>query len=109
MSKKIKTTVAEAAIEPIVANGIEFSPKMIDDLTKIAQIEAQHHLRKRKSRLHRKRCARDDRHILNRQYHARGVRRGGLQHRHQRWRHREAHARRRIMPQPQCGYRRVSG
>ena len=40
MSKKIKTTVAEAAIEPIVANGIEFTPKMIEDLTKIAQIEA---------------------------------------------------------------------
>ena len=40
MSKKIKTTVAEAAIEPIIANGIEFTPKMIEDLTKIAQIEA---------------------------------------------------------------------
>ena len=40
MSKKIKTTVAEAEIEPIVANGIEFTPKMIEDLTKIAQIEA---------------------------------------------------------------------
>ena len=40
MSKKIKTTVAEAAIEPIVANGIEFTPTMIEDLTKIAQIEA---------------------------------------------------------------------
>ena len=40
MSKKIKTTVAEAAIEPIVANGIEFTPKMIEDLTKIAKIEA---------------------------------------------------------------------
>ena len=40
MSKKTKTAVAEAAIEPIVANGIEFTPKMIEDLTKIAQIEA---------------------------------------------------------------------
>ena len=40
MSKKIKTTVAEAAIEPIVVNGIEFTPKMIEDLTKIAEIEA---------------------------------------------------------------------
>ena len=40
MSKKIKTTVAEAAIEPIVVNGIEFTPKMIEDLTKIAKIEA---------------------------------------------------------------------
>ena len=40
MSKKTKTAVAEAAIEPIVANGIEFTPKMIEDLTKIAKIEA---------------------------------------------------------------------
>jgi hypothetical protein len=37
MSKKTKTAVAEAAIEPIVANGIEFTPKMIKDLTKIAE------------------------------------------------------------------------
>ena len=37
MSKKTKTSVAEAAIEPIVANGIEFTPKMIEDLTKIAE------------------------------------------------------------------------
>ena len=40
MSKKTKTAVAEAAIEPIVVNGIEFTPKMIEDLTKIAEIEA---------------------------------------------------------------------
>lgn len=40
MSKKTKTAVAEAAVEPIIANGIEFTPKMIEDLTKIAQIEA---------------------------------------------------------------------
>ena len=40
MSKKSKTTTAEAATEPIVANGIEFTPKMIEDLTKIAEIEA---------------------------------------------------------------------
>ena len=40
MSKKTKTATAEAAIEPIVVNGIEFSPKMIEDLTKIAEIEA---------------------------------------------------------------------
>ena len=40
MSKKTKTTVAEAAIEPIVANGIEFTPKMIEDLTKIATLES---------------------------------------------------------------------
>ena len=37
MSKKTKTAVAEAAIEPIIANGIEFTPKMIEDLTKIAE------------------------------------------------------------------------
>ena len=37
MSKKTKTAVAEAAIEPIVANGIEFTPKMIEDLTMIAE------------------------------------------------------------------------
>ena len=40
MSKKTKTAVAEAAAESIVANGIEFTPKMIEDLTKIAEIEA---------------------------------------------------------------------
>ena len=41
MSKtKTKQATAEAAVEPIVANGIEFTPKMIEDLTKIAQIEA---------------------------------------------------------------------
>ena len=40
MSKKIKTTVAEATAESIVVNGIEFTPKMIEDLTKIANIEA---------------------------------------------------------------------
>ena len=40
MTKKTKTAVAEAAIEPIIANGIEFTPKMIEDLTKIAEIEA---------------------------------------------------------------------
>ena len=40
MSKKTKTAVAEAATEPSVVNGIEFTPKMIEDLTKIAEIEA---------------------------------------------------------------------
>jgi hypothetical protein len=40
MSKKAKTATAEKAAEPIVANGIEFTPKMIEDLTKIAEIEA---------------------------------------------------------------------
>ena len=39
MSKKTKTTVAEATAESIVANGIEFTPKMIEDLTKIAESE----------------------------------------------------------------------
>ena len=39
MSKKTKTATAEAATEPIVANGIEFTPKMIEDLTKIAESE----------------------------------------------------------------------
>ena len=40
MSKKSKTTTAEAAVEAIVANGIEFTPKMIEDLTKIATLES---------------------------------------------------------------------
>ena len=39
MSKKTKTAVAEAAVEPIIANGIEFTPKMIEDLKKIAESE----------------------------------------------------------------------
>ena len=39
MSKKTKTTVAETTAESIVANGIEFTPKMIEDLTKIAESE----------------------------------------------------------------------
>ena len=39
MSKKTKQATTEAAIEPIVANGIEFTPKMIEDLTKIAESE----------------------------------------------------------------------
>ena len=38
---KAKQTAAIAtAGEPIVVNGIEFTPKMIEDLTKIAKIEA---------------------------------------------------------------------
>ena len=38
---KAKQTAAIAtASEPIVVNGIEFTPKMIEDLTKIAEIEA---------------------------------------------------------------------
>ena len=39
MSKKTKQATIEAAIEPIIANGIEFTPKMIEDLTKIAESE----------------------------------------------------------------------
>ena len=39
MSKKTKQATTEAAIEPIIANGIEFTPKMIEDLTKIAESE----------------------------------------------------------------------
>ena len=37
MSKKTKQATTEAATEAIVANGIEFTPKMIEDLTKIAE------------------------------------------------------------------------
>ena len=40
MSKKTKTATAEAATEAIVANGIEFTPKMIEDLTKVATLES---------------------------------------------------------------------
>ena len=39
MSKKTKQATTEAAIEPIIANGIEFTPKMIEDLTEIAESE----------------------------------------------------------------------
>ena len=39
MSKKTKQATPEAAIEPIIANGIEFTPKMIEDLKKIAESE----------------------------------------------------------------------
>ena len=39
-TKTKQTTAVATASEPIVANGIEFTPKMIEDLTKIAQIEA---------------------------------------------------------------------
>ena len=39
MSKKTKQATTEAAIEPIVVNGIEFTPKMIEDLTEIAESE----------------------------------------------------------------------
>jgi hypothetical protein len=40
MSKKTKTAVAEATTEPIVVNGIEFTPKMIEDLTTLATLES---------------------------------------------------------------------
>ena len=39
-TKTKQTTAVATASEPIVANGIEFTPKMIEDLTKIAKIEA---------------------------------------------------------------------
>ena len=49
MSKKTKTATAEAATEPIVANGIEFTPKMIEDLTKIAESEKSAKKEKKKA------------------------------------------------------------
>ena len=49
MSKKTKTAVAEAAAESIVANGIEFTPKMIEDLTKIAESEKSAKKEKKKA------------------------------------------------------------
>ena len=39
-TKTKQATAVATASEPIVANGIEFTPKMIEDLTKIAEIEA---------------------------------------------------------------------
>ena len=39
-AKTTQATAVAAASEPIVVNGIEFTPKMIEDLTKIAEIEA---------------------------------------------------------------------
>ena len=39
-TKTKQTTAVAAASEPIVVNSIEFTPKMIEDLTKIAEIEA---------------------------------------------------------------------
>ena len=39
-TKTKQTTAVATASEPIVVNGIEFTPKMIEDLTKIANIEA---------------------------------------------------------------------
>ena len=39
-TKTKQTTAVATASEPIVANGIEFTPKMIEDLTKIATLES---------------------------------------------------------------------
>ena len=39
-TKTKQTTAVATAGEPIVANGIEFTPKMIEDLTKIATLES---------------------------------------------------------------------
>ena len=39
-TKTKQTTAVATASEPIVVNGIEFTHKMIEDLTKIAEIEA---------------------------------------------------------------------
>ena len=43
MSKtKTKQTTAEAAAnEPIIVNGVEFTPKMIADLTALANLETE--------------------------------------------------------------------
>ena len=38
-TKTKQTTAVATAGEPIVVNGIEFTPKMIEDLTKIAESE----------------------------------------------------------------------
>ena len=39
-TKTKQTTAVTTAVEPIVVNGIEFTPKMIEDLTKIATLES---------------------------------------------------------------------
>ena len=39
-TKTKQTTAVTTASEPIVVNGIEFTPKMIEDLTKIATLES---------------------------------------------------------------------
>ena len=39
-TKTKQTTAVATASEPIVVNGIEFTPKMIEDLTKIATLES---------------------------------------------------------------------
>ena len=40
-TKAKQTTAAAAASEPIVVNGIEFTPKMIADLTELANLETE--------------------------------------------------------------------
>ena len=40
-TKAKQTTAAEAASEPIVVNGVEFTPKMIEDLTALANLETE--------------------------------------------------------------------
>ena len=39
-AKTKQTTAAAAASEPIIVNGVEFTPKMIADLTALANLEA---------------------------------------------------------------------
>ena len=40
-AKTKQTTAAAAASEPIVVNGVEFTPKMIADLTQLANLETE--------------------------------------------------------------------
>ena len=40
-AKAKQTTAAAAASEPIVVNGVEFTPKMIADLTELANLETE--------------------------------------------------------------------
>ena len=40
-TKAKQTTAAAAASEPIIVNGIEFTPKMIADLTALANLETE--------------------------------------------------------------------
>jgi hypothetical protein len=42
-TKTKQATAVAAASEPIVVNGIEFTPKMIEDLTKIAELQKTMH------------------------------------------------------------------
>ena len=40
-TKAKQTTAAAAASEPIIVNGVEFTPKMIADLTALANLETE--------------------------------------------------------------------